>query len=154
VDGEIVALEGDASSSSKLQLRMQVRHPSEELRGEIPIFMYIFDLLHLDGYDTRELPLYSRKVLLRSAIDYQDPLRFTEHRETEGEAHYREACRKRWEGIIAKKGESIYVSKRARDWLKFKCTRELEIVIGGVHRTARTPFGVRRLAGGISEGGS
>lgn len=77
VDGEIVAFEGDATSFSKLQLRMQVRDPSEELRREIPVLMYVFDLLHLDGYDTRQLPLYSRKGLLRIAIDYKDPLRFT-----------------------------------------------------------------------------
>jgi bifunctional non-homologous end joining protein LigD len=88
-------------------------------------------LLHLDGYDTRQLPLYSRKTLPRKAINYKDPLRFTEHRETEGEAYYREACRKGWEGIIAKNGESIYVSRRARDWLKFKCTKEQELVIVG-----------------------
>jgi DNA ligase D-like protein (predicted ligase) len=131
VDGEIVAFEGDVSSFSKLQLRMQVRHPSEELRREVPVLMYVFDLLHFDGYDTRQLPLYSRKGLLRKAIDYKDPVRFTEHRETEGEAYYREACRKRWEGIIAKNGESIYVSRRTRDWLKFKCTKEQEFVIGG-----------------------
>src|SRR4029077_17812244 len=116
VDGEIVALEGDVSSFSKLQLRMQVRHPSEELRRRIPVFMYIFDLLHLDDYDTRQLPLFSRKAMLRKAINYKDPVRFTEHRETEGEAYSREACGKRWEGIIAKYAESIYVSKRARDW--------------------------------------
>jgi bifunctional non-homologous end joining protein LigD len=131
VDGEIVAFEGDVSNFSKLQLRMQVRHPSDELRREVPVMMYVFDLLHLDGYDTRQLPLYSRKTLPRKAINYKDPLRFTEHRETEGEAYYREACRKGWEGIIAKNGESIYVSRRARDWLKFKCTKEQELVIVG-----------------------
>jgi bifunctional non-homologous end joining protein LigD len=83
-----VAFEGDVTSFSKLQLRMQVRHPSEELRREIPILMYVFDLLHLDGYDTRQLPLHGRKGPLRKGIDYKDPVRFTEHRETEGEAYY------------------------------------------------------------------
>lgn len=58
-------------------------------------------------------------------------MRFTEHRETEGEAYYREACRRGWEGVIAKNGGSEYVSRRTRDWLKFKCTREQELVIGG-----------------------
>jgi bifunctional non-homologous end joining protein LigD len=60
--------------------------------------------------------LHSRKELLRNALNFEGPVRFTEHRETEGEAYYREACRNRWEGIIAKNGDSIYVSKRSRDW--------------------------------------
>ena len=78
------------------------------------------------------MPLRYRKELLRHALDFRNELQFTEHRETEGEAYYREACRhKCWEGVIAKNGESTYVSKRTRDWLKFKCIQEQEFVIGG-----------------------
>jgi ATP-dependent DNA ligase len=69
--------------------------------------------------------------VLRKAFEFRDSLRFTEHRETEGEAYYREACRRRWEGVIAKNGDSVYVSRRTRDWLKFKCSQEQEFVIGG-----------------------
>lgn len=153
VDGEIVTFDRHVTSFSKLQLRMQVRHPSEDLRRKIPVWIYIFDLLHLDGYDTRQLPLRIRKELLRKALDFDDPLRFTEHRETEGEAYYREACRKRGEGIIAKDGDSIYVSKRSRYWLKFKCTKEQELVIGGYTdpQGQRTGFGA--LLVGYYKGG-
>ena len=131
VDGEIVTFDGNATSFAKLQQRMQVRHPSDELRRKVPVWIYVFDLLHLDGYDTRRLPLRNRKQLLRKALDFTDPVRFTEHRETEGERYYREACRKGWEGIVAKKVDSLYVSKRSRDWLKVKCTRDQEFVVGG-----------------------
>jgi len=143
VDGEIVTFEGDVTSFSKLQQRMQVRHPPEELRRKIPVWVYAFDLLHLDGYDTRQLPLRNRKELLHKALDFKDPLRFTEHRETDGEAFYREACSKGWEGIIAKNGDSLYVSARSREWLKFKCTKEQEFVIGGYTdpKGQRTGFG-------------
>jgi ATP-dependent DNA ligase len=58
-------------------------------------------------------------------------LRFSEHCETEGEAYYRKACKRGWGGIIAKNGDSVYVSRRTRDWLKFKCQQEQEFVIGG-----------------------
>ena len=131
VDGEIVTFEDGVTSFSRLQQRMQVRHPSERLRREIPVWIYLFDLMHLEGYDTRQLPLYKRKELLREALDFRDPLRFTTHRETEGEAYYRDACRKGWEGIIGKNGDSVYISRRSREWLKFKCTKEQEFVIGG-----------------------
>ena len=131
VDCEIVTFDGNVTSFAKLQQRMQVRHPSEELRRKVPVWIYVFDLLHLDGYDTRRLPLHNRKQLLRKAVDFADPVRFTEHRETEGERYYQEACRKGWEGIVAKKADSLYVSARSREWLKFKCTREQEFVVGG-----------------------
>jgi len=131
VDCEIVTFDGNVTSFARLQQRMQVRHPSEELRRKVPVWIYVFDLLHFDGYDTRRLPLCDRKQLLRKAFDFTDPVRFTEHRETEGERYYREACRKGWEGIVAKKVDSLYVSKRSRDWLKVKCTRDQEFVVGG-----------------------
>ena len=153
VDGEIVTFDRQLTSFSKLQLRMQVRHPSEELRHKIPVWIYVFDLLHFDGYDTRQLPLHRRKELLRKALAFEDPVRFTEHRETEGEAYYREACRKQWEGIIAKNGESIYVSKRSPDWLKFKCTKEQELVIGGYTDPHGQRIGFGALLVGYYKGG-
>jgi bifunctional non-homologous end joining protein LigD len=130
-DGEIVAFDGEVTSFSKLQQRMQVRHPSPELRKNVPISFYAFDLLYLDDHDLRRVPLLERKQLLRKAFHFKEPLRFTEHRETEGEAYYREACDRHWEGIIAKNAESMYVSGRSREWLKFKCVNEQEFVVVG-----------------------
>jgi bifunctional non-homologous end joining protein LigD len=130
-DGEIVTFENGVTSFAKLQQRMQVQRPSEQLRRAIPVYFYAFDLLYVDGYDVRQIPLRYRKELLRKALEYKDPLRFTEHVETEGEAFYQEACKRHWEGVIAKNAESAYVSGRSRDWLKFKCVNEQEFVIGG-----------------------
>jgi bifunctional non-homologous end joining protein LigD len=131
VDGEIVTFEDGVSSFAKLQERMQTQHPSAELIRRVPVWFYLFDLLYLDGYDTRQVPLRYRRELLESALEFHDPLRLIEQRKTEGEAYYREACRRGWEGIIAKNGESVYVSRRSREWLKFKCVNEQEFVIGG-----------------------
>jgi DNA ligase D-like protein (predicted ligase) len=130
-DGEIVAFKGRVTSFSMLQKRMQVAHPSSALRREVPVWFYLFDLLYIDRYDIRRVPLRYRKDLLGGAFNFREQLRFTTHREKEGEAYYREACRKGWEGIIAKDGTSEYVSKRTRAWLKFKCTHEQEFVIVG-----------------------
>jgi DNA ligase D-like protein (predicted ligase) len=132
---------------------MQVGHPSEELRRRIPIWIYTFDLLHLDGYDTRQLPLHYRKELLRKALDFNDPVRFTEHRNTDGEAYYQEACSKGWEGIVGKKADSVYISGRSRDWLKIKCTKEQEFVIGGFTEPKGHRIGFGALLVGYYDGG-
>ena len=153
VDGEIVTFQGDVTSFSRLQQRMQVRYPSEQLRRKIPVWIYLFDLVHLEGADTRRLPLHKRKELLREALNYKDPIRFTTHRETEGIPYYRDACRKAWEGIIAKNRDSVYVSKRSREWLKFKCTKEQEFVIGGYTDPKGGRIGFGALLVGYYEAG-
>ena len=131
-DGEIVAFKKNGLTSfAELQRRMQIARPPADLLLSVPVRFFLFDLLYLEHYDTRRVPLRYRKELLRHALDFRNELQFTEHRETEGEAYYREACRKGWEGVIAKNGESAYVSKRTRHWLKSKCIQEQEFVIGG-----------------------
>jgi DNA ligase D-like protein (predicted ligase) len=146
-DGEIVAFDNGVTSFARLQERMQMEHPSAELLRRVPVCLYLFDVLYLDGYDTRCVALRYRKEVLRDAFDFRDPLRLTEHRETEGEAYYRKACRNGWEGIVAKNGDSAYVSRRTRDWLKFKCRQEAEFIIGGytTPRGNRVGFGALLL---------
>jgi bifunctional non-homologous end joining protein LigD len=131
LDGELVAFEGDVTSFAKLQQRMQIEQPTADLLRRVPVWLYLFDLIYLDHYDTRRVPLRYRKQLLRDALDFQDPLRFTLHRERDGESYYRQACRRGWEGVMAKNGDSPYVSGRTREWLKVKCVKEQEFVIGG-----------------------
>jgi ATP-dependent DNA ligase len=131
VDGEIVTFENGVTSFAKLQQRMQVEHPSAELRKRVPIMFYAFDLLFLGAYDLRQLPLRFRKTLLKTTLEFVGPLGFTEHRDTQGEPYYQEACEHHWEGIIAKNGDSTYVSERSRQWLKFKCVNQQEFVITG-----------------------
>jgi DNA ligase D-like protein (predicted ligase) len=131
VDGEIVAFEGRVTSFSRLQQRMQISDPEEARRSGVKVYYYLFDLLYLGGYDTTGVPLRHRKALLRQALRFADPIRFTAHRNEDGEAYYREACRKGWEGIIAKRADSGYAHTRSRDWLKFKCVNQQEFVVGG-----------------------
>ena len=121
-DGEIAAVRGEITSFSLLQ---QVH------RRRVPVVYFCFDLLHLDGYDLTSLPLTARKGLLEDALPFDEPLRFVSHVEEEGEAYYREACKRGWEGLIAKRGASRYVRGRSKEWLKFKCSFEQELVIGG-----------------------
>lgn len=131
VDGEIVAFENGLTSFSRLQSRMQIKDPHKARRSGIAVYYYVFDLLHLAGHDTTKLELRDRKALLRKALSFKDPLRFTLHRKACGEDYYEEACGKGWEGLIAKRAESAYVHSRSRNWLKFKCVNRQELVIGG-----------------------
>jgi bifunctional non-homologous end joining protein LigD len=152
-DGEIVPFDGAITSFAKLQTRMQVEHPSADLIRKVPVSFYLFDLLYLDRCDIRQVPLRYRKEVLRNAFDFQGSLQFTEHRKNEGEDYYREACQKQWEGIIAKNGDSVYVSRRTRDWLKFKCTQEQEFVIGGYTDPRGSRSGLGALLLGYYRGG-
>jgi bifunctional non-homologous end joining protein LigD len=147
VDGEIVAFEDGQTRFSRLQQRLGVRQPGQALIEKFPVYFYIFDLLWADGRDVRPLPLRERKRLLHGLLTFDDPLRFTEHRETDGEAYYREACAKGWEGVIAKRADAPYRVGRTRDWLKFKCESGQEFVIGGFTdpHGSRTGFGALLL---------
>jgi DNA ligase D-like protein (predicted ligase) len=138
LDGEVVAFDGAQTSFSRLQQRGE--RPT-------PVFYYVFDVLRADGEDVTALPLRERKAILRRAVGWHDPLRLTAHRNRDGEAFYAEACRKGWEGLIAKRAESPYVHGRSRDWLKFKCSAEQELVIGGwtAPRGSRTDLGALLL---------
>jgi DNA ligase D-like protein (predicted ligase) len=138
VDGEVVAFDGPQTSFSRLQQRGE--HPT-------PVFFYVFDILRDAGEDVTGEPLRERKARLRKALSFEDPIRFTTHRNGDGEAFYEEACRKGWEGLIAKRADAPYTYGRSRDWLKFKCSAEQELVIGGytAPRGSRTDLGALLL---------
>lgn len=154
LDGEIVAFEGRRTSFARLQTRIHLREPERARRTGVTVYYYLFDLLHLDGYDTRRLPLRERKSLLREVLDFRDPLRFTQHRNGEGEAYYAQACRRGWEGVIAKRAASRYTSGRSRDWLKFKCVTNQEFVICGFTDPQGSRVGLGALLVGYHEDGS
>jgi bifunctional non-homologous end joining protein LigD len=143
VDGEIVAFSGHITSFSRLQRRMQISDPERARRTGVAVYLYVFDILHLEGYDTTRLPLRARKRLLRRALDFHGPVRFLSHRNRDGEALFADACRRGLEGLVAKRAESRYSSTRSTDWLKLKCSHEQELVIGGftAPHGKRTDFG-------------
>jgi bifunctional non-homologous end joining protein LigD len=143
VDGEVVAFDGDQTSFAKLARRG---------REPVTVFFYVFDLLWLDGRDVRGLPLRARKSLLRDTLSFADPIRLTPHRNEDGEAFYEEACRKGWEGLIAKRADSPYGGRRSRDWLKFKCGKGQELVIGGFTEPKGSRIELGALLAGYYDG--
>jgi bifunctional non-homologous end joining protein LigD len=152
VDGEVVAFHGRLTSFSRLQGRMKLTDPEEARKSRIAVYHYLFDLLFLEGYDTTRLPLRHRKMLLRKAIKFNGPLRFSAHRTEKGEKFYKEACKAGLEGLIAKNADSEYVHSRSRDWLKFKCVNEQEIVIGGYTDPKGSRIGFGALLVGYYKG--
>jgi bifunctional non-homologous end joining protein LigD len=147
IDGEIVAFEGSQTKFARLQQRLGVRQPGPDLRAAVPVYFYIFDVLWAGDRDVRPMPLRQRKQILHGLLTYTDPLRFTEHKDTDGEAYFSQACASGWEGVIAKRADAPYRAGRTRDWLKFKCEAGQEFVIGGFTdpRGTRTGFGALLL---------
>ena len=147
VDGEVVAFKGSVTSFARLQQRIQLKDPEKARNTGIAVYFYCFDILNLDGYATARIPLRQRKQLLRGALEFDDPLRFLPHRNADGEQFFREACEKGWEGLIAKDAHATYHHSRSRKWLKFKCTRQQEMVIAGFTdpKGSRAGFGALLL---------
>jgi DNA ligase D-like protein (predicted ligase) len=152
IDGEVVAFVGHKTSFERLQGRLGVTDPDKARATGIAVYYYVFDVLHADGHDTRRLPLLARKSVLRAAVDFGGPLRFTPYRREAGEEAYRRACERGEEGIIAKRTDAPYVSGRSRDWLKFKCVLDQELVIGGWTEPKGSRIGVGALLVGYYDG--
>jgi DNA ligase D-like protein (predicted ligase) len=145
-DGEIVAFEGHLTSFARLQGRMQTQDPKAARDSGIAVFLPVRSPVP-GWYDLSELALRRRKALLRQTIVFEDPVRFTAHRNQDGEAFLRDACEKGWEGLIAKRASAPYRHRRSSDWLKLKCTRGQELVIGGftAPKGSREGFGALLL---------
>jgi bifunctional non-homologous end joining protein LigD len=126
IDGEAVAYNEDGRSDfSSLQ---------HALSENGPIEFYAFDLLEESGEDLTGLPLLERKRRLETLmadIPKKSPLHFSTHIEGQGKEVFTRICEAGEEGIISKKATSRYVGDRTKTWLKVKCTKRQEFVIGG-----------------------
>ncbi|PYU69943.1 MAG: DNA ligase D [Acidobacteria bacterium] len=144
LDGEIVALDARGHSDfERLQERMHVRAPSENLLSQIPVVYFAFDLLYCDGYDLRETPLLDRKQLLHRLLRTSERFRYSDHQSEHGKELFALAEKNGLEGIVAKRADSTYVSDRSPYWVKLKITKTVDAVVGGwtESRTFALPFG-------------
>jgi bifunctional non-homologous end joining protein LigD len=131
IDGEVVAFEGSRTSFARLQPRIHVSSAEKARRSGVPVYFYVFDVLRADGEDVRPQPLLERKRLLRELLTFEGPIRYTPHRRRGGEEYFADACRKGWEGLIAKRVDAPYATGRTDRWLKFKCEAGQELVVVG-----------------------
>jgi bifunctional non-homologous end joining protein LigD len=150
IDGEIVALDArGVASFQRLQARMGLTRPEDVARAmaAAPVEAVFFDCLALEGHDLRQVPLVSRKACLQRVLPPLGIARFGDHVEGAGPAFLEAADEARLEGIVAKRRESAYVARRSDAWLKIKCQRRLEFVIGGYTdpQGTRARFGALHL---------
>lgn len=153
IDGEMVAFDGKITSFSKLQTRMHLKDSKEIKESKTRVFFYVFDIIYFEAYDLTKLGLTERKSILKKAVKFEDPLRFTPHRNENGEKFHKDACERGWEGLIAKKADSEYLHKRSSNWLKLKCVNQQEFVIGGYTDPEGERIGFGALLLGFYENG-
>lgn len=133
LDGEVVALDDQGRSSfSLMQQRTGIRAGGRRVAGraDLPIVYYVFDLLYLDGYDLRRVPVEERKKVLSEILVTDPHVRYSEHFAEKGIALFDAARKQGLEGILAKQRGSFYEERRSRDWLKIKITQTVDCVIG------------------------
>lgn len=154
LDTEIAVLnDRGISTFSLIQPRIANNDPNSiaHLARRTPVTMFAFDLLYLDGYDLRQVPLIERKRLLQSILSPSAVLRYSEHFQNNGEAMLEAARQNGLEGIVAKCATSAYESKRSRDWLKMKVVSQQEFIICGFTEGERDYFSALVL--GLYENG-
>jgi DNA ligase D-like protein (predicted ligase) len=133
VDGELVAFDGDRTSFSLLQ---SSPHPQG-------LTYCAFDLLHVDGRDTAGLALSARQALLAVMLECGErPLSLVKPLEGDPADLLRRACSSGWEGLVAKRVDSVYRSGRSPDWQKLKCSASQELVIAGWTEPSRSRVGL------------
>lgn len=123
LDGEIVVpVAGGTTDFSVLQ---------NQLRGKSDkIVMVAFDLLYLNGYDLRKLPLFERKAHLKKLIE-GTAIQFSESFEIGGAEMFAHACRLGLEGVVSKVRDSRYPTGRGNDWVKKTCAQRETLPIAG-----------------------
>jgi len=151
LDGEVaVLLDNGTTSFQALQ-----NHLSGLPAGQLTYL--VFDLLHLNGRDLTGARLEDRKHLLADTLgpvrDTAGPLRYSDHVVGDGPAFFAQACRLGLEGIVSKLRGAPYRSTRSREWLKVKCFKRQEVVIGGYTDPEGSRVGLGALLAGVHENG-
>jgi bifunctional non-homologous end joining protein LigD len=116
---------------------------------KLPRGYYLFDILWLDGRDLTQLPLDERRAIL-SGVPLSPPLVLVDRLE-EAEP-WKRACAEGWEGVIAKRRDSVYEHRRSPNWLKMKCEASQELVVGGFTDPQGKRVGLGALLVGYYDG--
>ncbi len=150
LDGELVAVDGHGEPLGFQKLQGRIHRKSVGAADDTPSAFIAFDLLREGPHDLRGLPLTARRAALERV--FGDPgsplLRLSSQVGQDGRDMYREAMARGWEGLIAKRAGSKYLSgKRTTDWAKLKLQHAQEFVIGGwtEPRGGRAPVGALLL---------
>lgn len=147
LDGEIVAtVDSGKTDFQALQNYLKDKNPQR-------LSYIVFDLLALDGKDMRGQSLIERKEKLENLmLDAPNNLYYSRFVKGCGKESFAAACQAGMEGIVGKKPDSIYSGYRNDDWIKLKCDKRQEFVIGGYSLSDKRTWGVSSLLLGLYEG--
>ncbi|MEI6002122.1 DNA ligase D [Paraburkholderia bengalensis] len=147
IDGEVVALnKADIPDFSALQNAFARRRTAG-------LTFFAFDMMYLDGRDLRQATLGDRRAALQQLLATVDDAHIRlSNTFTEGvESLLDSACRMGLEGLIGKRVDRPYTEGRSPAWIKVKCLKRQEFVVGGISRTAGADTGIRSLLLGVYE---
>lgn len=138
LDGEVCCLDPETGSIEfeAVMERFQIRK-HDKIKAAVnhrPVHFVVFDILQYNDRDLRDLPLMKRKSILDAVLvpnPYFSKITYVDER---GEDLYKLICERKMEGIVAKKKDSTYVSRRSHDWLKVVRYEEVEVFISGYRK--------------------
>jgi bifunctional non-homologous end joining protein LigD len=129
LDGEIVVLAQDGTSDFQALQNVMSAGRDDQL------VYFVFDLPYFDGYDLTSVPLLERKAVLKRLLGSEakklGAIRYSDHLDADGATVLAHACKGSVEGLVGKQADSPYEQRRTRDWIKLKCKKRQEFVIGG-----------------------
>ncbi|WP_442808614.1 DNA ligase D [Trinickia soli] len=145
IDGEAVMLDENGVPSFQA-----LQNAFDSGRAE-DIVIFAFDLPYLNGYDLRDVPLVQRRALLRALLEGSDDdtVRFSEDFALDPHDLLHSACAMALEGIVGKRCDSRYTSTRSGSWIKLRCRRRQEFVIGGYSEPSGSRNGFGALLLGV-----
>jgi bifunctional non-homologous end joining protein LigD len=131
IDGEVAfVLPSGVTDFKSLQQHIDSPHGS--------IRYFVFDLLNLDAKDWRKKTLIKRRAKLAELMatkGVSNFLVYADYVQGAGPEFFAQACEAGLEGIMSKRADRPYISGRGKDWLKIKCKRGEEFVVGGYSRS-------------------
>lgn len=143
LDGEIAVLdEHGRPTFALIQPRIAQSDPNSvaHLSRKTPVTLFLFDLLYIDGWDLRGCALVDRKELLNETVRTNEQIRISGHFIAKGKEMLEAARQNGLEGVVAKRLDSPYESRRSKAWVKVKVVNEQEFVIGGFTHGERAYF--------------
>lgn len=151
VDGEAVTFDAEGRSDFGLLQGALSTGAHADVR------FVAFDLLAMGGHDLRAEPLTRRREVLAELLrDVPDgsPLLLSESQRGEGGAFLSAACARGLEGVVSKRADRPWMPGRGRDWVKVKCARGQEFVVGGFTDPSGSRSGFGALVLGVYADGA
>lgn len=146
LDGEIIALnELGRPSLQQLQQRMNLMRAADITRAEqsVPVYYFVFDIVYAKDSILTGVKLSDRKRVLKSLLQESKTVRHLNYFEDDGTLAYEVCVENGFEGIVAKRLDSLYeAGRRSNDWLKVKAQQTDEFVIVGFSQGqgSRSPY--------------